>query len=83
MTRTYTTAYQGNPLGAYFSAEDGSYMTRWLVNDLITEAFTEVYMNAPVWYPNGFKWVFAHPKNGNEMDGVELSTSTDGHYLTF
>lgn len=82
LTRTYTTAYQGTPYAQYFSTENGSYMTRWMVNGTVQNT-TEVYINAPVWYPNGYKWVFSYPKNGKEMDGVKLTTSDDGHYLNF
>jgi hypothetical protein len=57
-------------------------MTRWMINGTVQNN-TVVYINAPVWYPNGFKWVFSHPKNGKEMDGVKMATSDDGHYLTF
>jgi hypothetical protein len=46
-------------------------------------AYTQVYVNQPVWYPEGFKWVLSNPVNGKPRNGAYMEASDDGHYLEF
>ena len=46
-------------------------------------ALTEIYMNQPVWYPDGYKWVWSDPKNGKPREGVFVEETQNGHYLQF
>lgn len=86
LTRTYATAYQGTPSMMFFDPEDGSFVTRWTIDDKVT-AETEIYMNPDVWYPNGYKWVFFNAKRGGAIEGIKVNATllqeTKGHYLQF
>jgi hypothetical protein len=65
----------------YFSPTNGGFTTTFVVDDTVT-AGTEIYINADIWYPNGYKWTFSHPNTGKEMEGVILKV-TNKNFLNF
>lgn len=79
----------------FFSSLDGSFMTQFTYNASIMNvtvnpdgssyeqpAYTEIYLNPAVWYPDGYKWVWSYPKSGSPWEGMFVNT-TNGHYLQF
>jgi len=81
MSRTYAHAFQGTPQTMYFSTKSGAFETKYIVDDTIT-ANTEVYVNNPIWYPQGMKTTISHAKSGKQMEGVFIKSPME-NYLDF
>ena len=84
ITRTYMQRYQGTPLTTYFNTKDGGYATTWTMDSSITVP-SKFYTNNADWYPNGYKWVTYHPKNGKAIEGTSIWHDPSNHtnQLTF
>ena len=56
IARTYAHAFEGTPQSMYFSTENASFKTSFLLDKRVLGS-TEVYMNKDLFYDDGYKLV--------------------------